>query len=210
MNSRKRVGLFGGSFDPIHHGHVEVAHYVHKNQSLDEVWFLIEKEHRYKNHIAPYENRLEMVKLATKSHEHLVADRLSMQREGRTHSLQTIEELVEQFPDYDFSLIVGVDVFAFLDKWKEVAEFCNIVDFIVVSRPNFDVEVVADMLERLPSGSVPRYRLIRDIDIPISSSLVRGQFEQEKDNCLSPEVAEYALEHGLYSDPGHIGGKIEV
>ncbi|MED4585642.1 nicotinate-nucleotide adenylyltransferase [Brevibacillus choshinensis] len=147
MNERiKHVGIMGGTFDPIHCGHLLAAEQAREQAGLDEVWFM-------PTHIPPHKTRvgltsattrLQMVELAVADHESFRVIDVELRREGPSYTYDTIVQLVEQFPDCRFSFIIGGDMVEILPKWYRFEELSRMIRFIGLARPGSEVDRVSN------------------------------------------------------------------
>ena len=135
-SSRKRIGLLGGSFDPIHIGHLLIAEQCREQLALDEVRFLPAA-------ISPLKldqpgldakHRLEMVGLAISGNAHFSLDDREQRRGGPSFTVDTLRELVQEMPTADFVWILGSDSLADLDRWREPDQICQLAFVVVVAR----------------------------------------------------------------------------
>ena len=163
-----RVGIFGGTFDPIHVGHLVVAVAVHHALALDETRVVAAADPWQKDPppIAPADERYEAVQAAVYDMEvaGVVADERELSRGGPTYTIDTVEELLAADPSCELFLVVGYDAALHLDGWHRVDELRELVTLVVVNRPRFD-EVV----------DVPGWK-VEVVDVPsidVSSSMVR-------------------------------------
>ena len=193
----RRLGIFGGTFDPPHIGHVAVARQLVGTGDLDEVvWMPVRTPpHKPDRSIAPTGLRMEMVRAATYGAEGQVVSDLELAREGPSYTVDTLRALRSEYPDVDPVLILGVDQFAELSTWREPEEVARLARLWVLERegespsdvdPGVDVEWTA--------APVPR--------IDVSSSDIRRRIrEGESFQHLVPEgVAEVIEREGLYRD----------
>lgn len=196
----KKVGLFGGTFDPVHTGHIQLAAAAKQAMSLDEIWLLIEKKPRGKQPIANYKRRLAMAKLAFRKLPYVLVDRLDVQREGATHDHTTMLNLVELFPKAAFTLIMGTDVIIRFPYWEAPEVFCENAHFALMRRePYMDFDDVGLKNRLGPAGNNFRYTLINIEPIANSSGDIRRQLlAGERPGGLDSTVAEYITAHKLY------------
>lgn len=196
----KKIGLFGGSFNPVHDAHIQLALTTKSELNLDEIWILIDKNPRNKNNIVPYDDRLSMVKLATSSQPSIVVDRLDIQKIGRTHNHKTILELKNQFPDFSFTMILGLDAMVHFSKWEAPEIFCENVDFAIAHRPPHtqqDFDLLRNSLGILSKKL--KYKIIDFPQNTTSSTWIRNQLQTKRQsNEIHPEVQNYILDQGLY------------
>jgi nicotinate-nucleotide adenylyltransferase len=189
--AKMRLGLYGGTFDPVHKGHLAVARAAREAFGLDRVLVIPNRLPPHKQALtgASYEQRLEMVKLACAGDEGLEACDVE-NREGKSYTIQTLERLRESHGSgVDFFFIIGADAFAEVLTWYRVAEVFAMTEFIVAARPGFDYEV--------PAGA--RVHRLDSLDLPESSSGIRTRLAQGLGAEDLPEaVADYIRREGLY------------
>lgn len=133
----KNIAIYGGAFDPIHNGHVAIIQELKKNKEMDEVWIMPTRVSRWKNDAAPSSLRLKCIEEAIKGLDnvHIRLDEINSQKEV-IYTIDTIKELHQIYPDVNFYFVIGYDQLAKLDKWKDINELSNLVNFLVVGRPN--------------------------------------------------------------------------
>jgi nicotinate-nucleotide adenylyltransferase len=196
----KRIGLFGGSFDPPHIAHVALAQEALSNLHLDEVrWIPAGQPWQKSRQLAAPAHREAMVRLAIEHEPRFVLDRCELQRSGPSYTLDTVRELQAQVPDsekVDWVLLIGQDQYASLHTWRDWKELLSRVTLAVANRPGASVAVNSDVL-RTPHRSVPLPML------DISSTQVRAAvLRGENINHLVPQkVASYIARHVLYQAP---------
>jgi nicotinate-nucleotide adenylyltransferase len=193
----KRVGLMGGTFDPIHLGHLLAAETAREACGLDEVWFIPSRTPPLKpgEPHAPGEDRLEMVRLAIAGNPAFRALDLELRRPGVSYSIDTARELRERWRDCLFSYIIGGDRVNDLPRWHRIGELAEIVSFIGVARPGHPVDIGA-----LPEMLRGRVRVIPMPQLDISSSGIRElRREGRSIRYLVPDgVHDFILGKGLY------------
>ncbi len=187
-----RVGILGGTFDPIHIGHLVMAQAAMKKLGLQKVIFVPANLPPHKNPggVTPALRRLAMVRLALSGHPHFSVSDFEINKPGRSYSIDTIRHFREMFPARTkLFFLMGQDAFEGLKEWKDVAQIFKLVHIVVVNRPGYKPDQV-----HLPHHSV----LMPGIDI--ASSDVRNQVIEG--NAISylvpPKVAEYIQKHRLY------------
>jgi nicotinate-nucleotide adenylyltransferase len=193
----RRIGLFGGSFDPPHWAHVALAQEALTNLNLDEVrWIPAGQPWQKSRQLAAPAHREAMVRLAIQNESRFVLERNELQRSGPSFTLDTVRELQAQVPDgdaADWVLLIGQDQYASLHTWRDWKELLSRVTLAVANRPGASV-VVNPEVQRTPHRSVPLPML------DISSTQVRAAVARgENTSQLVPEeVASYIARHGLY------------
>lgn len=194
-NLHRRIGVMGGTFDPIHHGHLVAASEVQHRFGLDEVIFVPTGEPPYKQEreVSPAEYRYLMTVIATASNARFSVSRVDIDRPGFTYTIDTLRDLREIYPDDEFFFITGADILPQILDWKDADDMWELAHFVGVSRPGHAV----------PSSGLPENR-VTVIEVPamaISSTDVR---EREKIGVpiwyLVPDgVVQYIRKYGLYS-----------
>ncbi len=136
-----RVGVMGGTFDPIHHGHLVAASEVQTLFDLDEVVFVPTGEPWQKDTatVSPAEDRYLMTVIATASNPRFTVSRVDIDRQGPTYTIDTLRDLKAQRPDADLFFITGADALAQILSWKDVDELWELAQFIAVTRPGHEL-----------------------------------------------------------------------
>ena len=133
-----RIGLYGGTFNPIHHGHLRAAKEIAEGVPLDRVTFIpaAEPPHKSDEHLAPAEDRLNMIRLAVKGEPRLAASDVEIRRSGKSYSVDTLRQLrAEEGSGSAFYLILGMDAFEEIATWKDYESLFRLCHIIVTSRP---------------------------------------------------------------------------
>jgi nicotinate-nucleotide adenylyltransferase len=187
----QRIGLFGGTFDPIHSGHLQVAEKAANTFALDRVLFIpaANPPHKPAGEVAPYPDRFRMCELACAPYPRFVVSDLES-GPGKSYTIHTVERVRrELFPDAELFFLIGADAFDELETWKRWRDLVKLTDFIVVSRPGATYHI--------PEGA--RVHQLDQIQIPVSSSQIRAKLARgEPDPELPAAVLDYIREHGLY------------
>ncbi len=147
----RMMGIFGGTFDPIHYGHLRTAFEMLQALSLDEVRFIPcgDPPHRGQTY-APAEARLDMVRCAVEGQPGFVLDDREIARDGPSYSVDTLEALRAEYPDDSLSLIIGMDAFLGLPKWHRWDDILGLAHIVVAHRPGWrapDMGVLGELLE---------------------------------------------------------------
>lgn len=185
----KRIGLFGGTFDPPHIGHYKIAKSVLQSLHLDEIWFIptYHPPHKDIAETASY-HRLQMVNLMIEDEERFRINTIELDRKGKSYTIDTISQLEREHPDAKFYFIIGGDQVAYLPNWKQIDELMNKVQFIGVERPGIEWEDVP-FVEKL---SIPI--------IDVSSTEIRERIYTGRafKHLVHEKVYAYIKEHELY------------
>ena len=210
-----RIGLFGGSFNPIHLGHLRAAEEDREAMGLDLVYFIpaASPPHKPGDGIAPADHRLNMVRLATKGNRHFMVSDAEVRRGGRSYTIDTVRHLLTMMKGRpELYLMIGGDQFAELDTWKEADELTRLCSFIVHTRP-----LSADDGARLSLAALGQFGYIEKNDyyvhpsghtltfvsttfFPVSATLIRRKIAAHKSilYLLPDDVADYIQRHELY------------
>ena len=194
-----KIALYGGTFDPVHRGHVDVARAAADGLSLDRVLFVPagRPPHRQAITETNYEHRYRMVSLACETDPRFEPSRLETPTpDGKpNYTLDTLQQVKSDIePDDRLFFILGCDAFAEIDSWHRWEEVVQAVEFIVVSRP--DVELAR---EQAPAAA--KVHWLTDVDVPVSSTEVRRRLHAGDpcEDVLPLPVAHYIREHSLYT-----------
>lgn len=217
-----RIGLLGGTFNPIHNGHLYVAEAVRKKLHLDLILFIPSGNPPHKNDekIPPAEHRLEMTRLALLGHPHFELSDIEAKRSGKSYSVETLSKLKRFYPKDRLFFIIGTDAFFEFATWREPERLLSLCDFVVVTRPGHPFSRLPDLgpfhkidvaplqeLDRQKEGIVT-VPLTSDTSIhflsispsPVSASEIRKRLETGRGtkNLLPEPVASYIIKNKLY------------
>jgi nicotinate-nucleotide adenylyltransferase len=219
----KKIGLLGGTFDPVHNGHLAVAERVQKVLKLDGVWFIPaalpphKQGHADKLEITSYAHRFAMLERAVASNSSFVVSDIESKRSTPSYSIDTINILLQTNRDQDiFYFIIGADAFLEIDTWKRYDELPELVNFVVISRPGYPLEKVS----RVISCNYPDYRsdqankiwqsvkakgkfiLLAMDPIPVSSTVIRERVRKGDPitGMVPTMVEDYIRKQKLYTE----------
>ena len=190
MSAHRKIALFGGTFDPVHLGHLHLAETARYKLGIDEVRFLPCRISPHKQETTPAStaDRLEMLRLATADLPWAVVDEFELHRDGPSYSWQTAEEMASRFPDARLFWIMGGDQWAALPQWSHPERLAARVEFIVFTR--------GGALE--PRDGFTLHAL--ECDHPASATAIREAFAQGEHHhiWLSRSVSQWIRDHRLY------------
>ena len=195
-----RIGLFGGSFDPIHHGHIQPVLAAREQLGLDAVHYLptARPPHKPQGTRAPAVARNTMVELALLPYPELVVSGVELDLGKTSYTIDTVERFAAERPEADLHLLIGVDSFNDLPGWRRFEDLVRSVRLVVLARPGereLDAEVCAI------SDAARGYELVSHRSVDVSSSDLRRRLAQGADisQDLMPEpVLRYCRKYGLY------------
>ncbi|MBD1429149.1 MULTISPECIES: nicotinate (nicotinamide) nucleotide adenylyltransferase [Sphingobacterium] len=191
--ANKKIGLFFGSFNPIHVGHLIIANYMANFTELDEVWFVVSPQNPFKEKksLGNMYDRLEMVNLAIEGAEKLRASDIEFKLPQPSYTIDTLVHLEEKYPNRDFVLIMGEDNLAGFAKWKNADIILRDYRIIVYPRPGYD------------GGDLKDHSSVTMTDTPVmelSSTFVRKAIKEGKNIkfFIPDKVLEFIDKKGLY------------
>lgn len=194
----RKVGILGGSFDPIHNGHIAIAEDSILQFGLDMVYFMPTAESPLKGHLplAPAMERYKMIELAIKNHPKLEVLDWEILRKGMSYTIDTANLLKKHWPHINFYWIIGSDLLQSLPKWKNINQLTQLIEFIVVQRTS-PTSSLTPLLQSLPNIKL---HTIYNPLYSISSSAIRQAVEQHQpiDHFVPLEVKNYILINKLY------------
>ncbi|MFO7273462.1 MAG: nicotinate-nucleotide adenylyltransferase [Bacillota bacterium] len=197
-----RVAILGGTFDPIHLGHLAAAQGVLYRTGVERVVFLPNREppHKQGQPVTPAEHRAAMVRLAIADNPAFAFSDLELRRPGPSYTIDTVRALAAEHPDWELALIVGLDSLLEIRTWREWEALLASTDFFVVTRPGYDLAAAHRLLAELGPRLSARVRLLEIPGVAVASAdLRRLAAEGYPLRYLVPDpVARYIAEHGLY------------
>ncbi|MBX3104658.1 MAG: nicotinate-nucleotide adenylyltransferase [Microbacteriaceae bacterium] len=152
---RPRIGVMGGTFDPIHHGHLVAASEVRQHFDLDSVIFVPTGQSYQKRDVTEPEHRYLMTVIATAANPSFSVSRVDIDREGPTYTIDTLREMHELNPDAEIFFISGVDALANISEWKDASHLFELAHFVAVSRPGHSLKVTGLPKEHVSLLEVP-------------------------------------------------------
>lgn len=191
---KKKIGLFFGSFNPIHVGHLVIGNYMANYTDLTEVWFVISPQNPFKKsaQLANMHDRLEMVELAIAKSENLKTSNIEFYLPKPSYTIDTLIYLKEKFPTYEFNIIMGGDNLETLHKWKNYEVLLRDYSIYVYPRPGSKLGQLHEH---------PSVFLTETPQMEISSTFIRNAIRERKNIqfMVPQEVIEFIDRKGLYS-----------
>ena len=196
---RATIGIMGGTFDPIHNGHLAAARQLRDVADLDQVWLMPNSQppHRSDPPLAPAEDRMRMVELAVGEQPGLQASRLEVERGNVSYTIDTLRELARRFPGQRFELLLGSDAALQIRAWHEAAALLAEASFVIFNRP--ETSLAPQTMHEL--GFAPARTRVVHLDTPaIAAHQIRDRLARGSsiDDLVPGAVAEYIRAHGLY------------
>lgn len=191
-----RIGLYGGSFDPVHLGHLLVAQAAHEEMNLDRIIFLPAAQSPFKPHrrLSPDAARCQLLRLALAGRPYCEMDTQELDRGGISYTIDTIRNYADQFPSASLFYLIGTDHVAQLPKWRESSQLARLLEFVIIPRPG-----------EPPSPLPPGFRghHLAGYPLGLSSSQIRERVRQHLpvDLLTGPAVAGAIRQNALYLSP---------
>jgi nicotinate-nucleotide adenylyltransferase len=220
MSRTVNVALFGGTFDPIHAGHIRAAKVAARKFRLDRILFIPSGDppHKHRDRLTPFSHRFAMVALACQGDRRFVPSLLEAPRPDRQpqYSIDTAQAVRKSLePTDDLYFLLGLDAFLDLPHWRDYRCLFDLMDFIVVSRPGFrSQEIMKAVPERPARGRIRRYTdgagaqrtprgavyVLQGVHVPVASRDIREAFAARRPvtGLVPPLVEEYIRKEGLY------------
>jgi nicotinate-nucleotide adenylyltransferase len=210
--NKQLIGLFGGTFDPIHRGHLQIAQELIDTLPLKAIHFIPNKSPTYRDKPeASADHRLAMAQIATAKNPQFIVNDIEMKRTGPTYTIDTITRIHQETPDQPFCLILGNDAFSIMNTWHGWGKIPELVHLIIINRPGItlpNLPWMHDLLEKRntdniqnlssqPGGYVFQHTIK---PIAMSATKIRQQLNAGTDlsDQLTPEVISYIRQHHLY------------
>ena len=199
-----RLGVFGGSFDPVHYGHLLLGESCREACQLDQVWFLPAAQPPHKRHRlrGSGQQRTAMLELAVADHQAFQVCQLELRRGGVSYTVDTLTAIHAERPDAELFLLLGADMLADLPTWREPATICRLATPMIVRRDGMPEPDFTPLARCLPEERLDQ---IRDhlVDMPpvgFSSTVIRARVAtgQTIRYQTPPDVVRYILAEGLY------------
>ncbi|MDP4212283.1 MAG: nicotinate (nicotinamide) nucleotide adenylyltransferase [Bacteroidota bacterium] len=187
-----KVGLYFGSFNPVHHGHLIIANHVVQSTDLDQVWFIVSPQNPLKpaKGLLNEYHRLFLIKAAIEGEKHLRASDIEFRLPRPSYSIDTLTYISEKYPQHEFSIIMGSDGYQNLSKWKNYQQLLIAVPFYIYIRAGY---------ETLPEYAGARTHILDSPLLQISATHIRNMVREGKSiRYLVPDVVKEEIENNRY------------
>ena len=196
--------ILGGSFNPIHNGHLMMAQCAHEQFGLDDIVVMPNKTTYYKENLTfvSDEHRMNMIRLAIEGKSYLSLSDMEIKRGGVTHTIDTVREYKSMYPDIDLYFIIGGDSLEWIDRWVEADELLDSMTILSAVRGETDIRRSKEIIERIKKEHpLSNIELLNMKQCAISSSDIRKKISIGEDvrEMLPENVFRYIMEHELYN-----------
>ena len=197
-----KIGIMGGTFNPIHHGHLILSEYIRTSVDLDKIVFIPTGMPPHKNNedLLDGRTRLEMVELAIENNPYFICSDIEVERTKLTYTIDTLRELKNLYKDCQLYMIIGADTLLSIYTWKDYPEVLSLANFIVADRFGLNTSHVLEEIEKLKKEFEADIISINSPVIDISSTVIRDRVKKALSiKYLVAEVIEdYIFENNLY------------
>lgn len=199
---KRKIGIMGGTFDPIHTGHLVTAEAVRIEYGLEKVLFIpaANPPHKQKSKVTPAMHRYIMTVMATYSNAHFYVSPIELERPGLSYTIDTLQKLIEQYGDKtEFYFITGADAVADLPTWYKIDQLLELVYFIAATRPGC-ICSLDDVIKKFGVKGRKKIQRLATPELEISSTDIRERVRQGRSiKYIVPESVEnYISKEGLY------------
>ena len=203
MDNRKCIAIMGGTFDPIHYGHLVTAQAVRESLQVEKILFMPtgNPPHKSEKKVTSGEKRYFMTVLATITNPAFEVSRIEIDREGYTYTIDTIKELKKSLcEDTKIYFITGADAIHKILTWKEPEKLLRLCEFVAVTRPGYNKEQLFEQVEELKTKFEGKIHFLEVPSLDISSSDIRKRVSENRSikYMLPEEVENYIYKFGLY------------
>ena len=212
-----KIGLFGGTYDPIHVGHIEIANKAMDELNLDTIYFIPTGKSYFKENVLSSDIRLNMVKSAIDSNDKFKISDCEIKRTGNTYSIDTVKLFRKQFPDDELFFIMGMDSFRLFHKWKSYKDILELATLVVAPRTktrsdntqdgiidNEDVEddtYFEEMCLNNPDAVILRLHMDKiDISSTDLRNILKNKEYDKARNYIPSKTLEYIIKEGIYNE----------
>lgn len=212
-----KIGLFGGTYDPIHVGHIEIANKAMDELNLDTIYFIPTGKSYFKENVLSSDIRLNMVKSAIDSNDKFKLSDCEIKRAGNTYSIDTVKFFRKQFPDDELFFIMGMDSFRLFHKWKSYKDILELATLVVAPRTktrsdnthegiidNEDVEddtYFEEMCLNNPDAAILRLHMDKiDISSTDLRNILKNKEYDKARNYIPSKTLEYIIKEGIYNE----------
>ena len=203
MEEKKvRIGIIGGTFDPIHIGHLIIAQNAISQYQLDRVLFIPtgQAPHKDNRYIVQSAHRLEMIRLSIKDNKDFFFSAMEINEPTTSYTYLTLQQLKHLYPEWDLYFIMGADSLDYFDQWYHPEIICAMASILVAVRDRFDATAVNSKIESIKAQFEADIRLIETPNISVSSRDIRNRVATHEPirYLVTQAVEEYIERHNLY------------
>ena len=197
-----KIGILGGTFNPIHNGHIQLAEYCKSELNLNRIIFIptYTPPHKVSKELANETHRLKMCDIACKNFADFEVSDVEIKRKGKSYTYQTLNSLKEQYPDDELCLIMGADMFLSLDKWKNPDSIFSCATMVTIPRDKSDYDDLRNYYDSVLSVRGAKAVILLKPVLMVSSTYIRDNIKNFDiiKNLVDKDVYEYIMNNNLY------------
>ncbi|MDD6157056.1 MAG: nicotinate (nicotinamide) nucleotide adenylyltransferase [Lachnospiraceae bacterium] len=197
-----KIGLLGGSFDPIHYGHMNMALAAKGEYSLDEVWLIPagHSPHKKEEDMMSAEHRVAMCRMAASHYDGIRVNTIEVSSDETSYTYRTLQKLCQQHPDHDFYFIMGADSINYFDHWRHPEIISSLAKILVVNRGEFTEKALSEKFAQIVALFPADIRMVHCDKVHVSSSMIRSRISSNTalDGLLWDDVITYIRQNQLY------------
>lgn len=205
-----KIGIMGGTFDPIHIGHLISAEYARETIGLGKVIFMPSGLHPFKenDNITPSDIRVKMTSLAIAENPYFDISLIGVSRKNTNYTIDDIRELKKKYPDDDIYFIIGSDIIDEIEEWKDFYKLTRMCTFVLFDRWGKDREKINKKIEELELLYKFKVEKVKSPVIEMSSTSIRNRYKEGLSirYMLPKSVEDYIKKYGIYLEESEIGG----
>lgn len=203
METKRKIGVFGGTFNPIHNGHINLVESYYNELELDEILVIPTNipPHKTVDSEVSSRDRLKMLELAFKEFPYVTVSDIELLAGGKSYTILTLQKLLEIYPDDKLFLIIGGDMFLCFEQWKEYKKILSICTVCTAPREQGELKKLLEYQNIIDPQK--RHTIVLNAPIlELSSSQIRSKAKNQKElhNLVPKKVFEYIVKKGLYND----------
>lgn len=199
-----KIGIMGGTFDPIHYGHLMLGEQAYREYGLDEIWYMPSGQppHKKNHQVTDPAKRLAMTELAIKNHGEFICSDFEVKEAGNTYTANTLKLLCERYPQHTFYFIIGADSLFEIEKWYEPEQVMAYAILLVARREYKTERSMNQQIVNLVSRYHADIRMLHCDEMDISSEKIRQMVSKDQSiaEYVPQEVISYIHTYGLYQE----------
>ena len=194
-----KIGILGGSFDPIHNGHLNMALKSYEQYALDEVWLIPNGNapHKDADKMADASHRMAMCQLVADEYSFLKTSDIEITSTEYSYTYITVTKLHEMYPQHEFYFIMGADSLDYFDKWRKPEIIASICKILVINRDEFSETDMSEKISKINTVFPADIHIVHCPKIDVSSTELRQKLDKK---AVLPSVYDYICQNDLYSN----------
>jgi len=194
-----KIGILGGSFDPIHNGHLNMALKSYEQYHLDEIWLIPNGNapHKDTDKMADASHRMAMCQLVAEEYPFIKACDIEIKSEEYSYTYITVTKLKDMYPEHDFYFIMGADSLDYFEKWRKPEIIASVCKILVINRDEFSEEDMAEKIRKINAIFPANIQIVHCPKVDVSSTELRQSLNKRD---VLPAVYDYICKNDLYGN----------